>query len=59
MPVNERCICDNEDIDPDMIRNYKGKTIAFCSEDCMDEWDSLSDKQKEAKVFELTELREE
>ena len=37
-PINAKCPVQGEDIDPDVTTTYKGKTVAFCCKDCIDEF---------------------
>ena len=53
--ANTRCPMMGTVIDPgavpsDLIREYKGKKVAFCCEGCPDAWDALDDADKQAKL---------
>ncbi|MCE5327808.1 MAG: hypothetical protein LLG01_15485 [Planctomycetaceae bacterium] len=53
--VNERCPIMGSTIDPDkvpasLVRDYKGKKVAFCCGGCPGQWDKLSDVQKDEKL---------
>lgn len=53
--ANDRCPILGAPIDPDkvtenLIRDYKGEKIAFCCAGCPEQWDKLSDSQKQAKL---------
>src|SRR5689334_15410460 len=37
-PINAKCPVQGEDIDPKVTTAYKGKTVAFCCESCIDEF---------------------
>jgi hypothetical protein len=37
-------------VDEHLIRNYKGRRIAFCCPECPGQWDKLTDVQKQAKL---------
>jgi YHS domain-containing protein len=37
-PINAKCPVQGEDIDPKVTTAYKGKTIAFCCESCIDDF---------------------
>ena len=38
-PINAKCpLMDGEDIDPKVTTAYKGKTVAFCCESCIDDF---------------------
>lgn len=54
--VNSRCPITGDKISKDdlplnRIRQFKGRTIGFCSLECPEEWDELSDLEKEEKLF--------
>jgi len=53
--ANDRCPILGTPIDPDkvpenLIRDYKGQKVAFCCAGCPEEWDKLTDAQKQAKL---------
>ena len=53
--ANAKCPIMGSKINPDnvtanLVREYKGKKIAFCCDGCPQQWDKLSDEQKEAKL---------
>jgi hypothetical protein len=35
---------------PDLTREFRGKTVAFCCSACPPQWDSLSEEEKLAKL---------
>jgi YHS domain-containing protein len=37
-PINAKCPVQGEDIDPKVTTAYKGKTVAFCCESCIDDF---------------------
>src|SRR5215217_6035247 len=37
-PINAKCPIQGEDIDPKVTTTYKGKTVAFCCESCIDDF---------------------
>ena len=39
-----------ERVKPELTRQYKGQTIAFCCGGCPEQWDKLSDAEKQAKL---------
>jgi YHS domain-containing protein len=43
-PINAKCPVQGEDIDPAVTTTYKGKTVAFCCKDCIDEFKKNPDK---------------
>jgi hypothetical protein len=54
-PANTHCPImggkiNAEQIKPELTRQFKGRTIAFCCGGCPDQWDRLSDEQKQAKL---------
>ncbi len=58
--VNDRCPISGDPVDKETlpmnrIRQFKGRTIGFCSVECPEEWDELSDLEKEEKLFEAIE----
>jgi len=53
--ANDRCPIIGSPIDPDkvpenLIREYKGQKVAFCCAGCPEQWDKLTDAQKQAKL---------
>lgn len=53
--ANTKCPIMGHPIDPkhvpeNLIREYKGKKIGFCCAGCPEQWDGLSEAQKEAKL---------
>jgi hypothetical protein len=55
--INTRCPIMGTPINPDKVpenltRVFKGQKVAFCCGGCPDEWDKLTDKEKEAKLKE-------
>jgi membrane fusion protein, copper/silver efflux system len=54
--INPRCPIMNTPIDaanvPDtLIREYKGHKVAFCCPGCPDQWDKLSDAEKDRRLI--------
>ena len=49
-PINAKCPLMDEDIDPKVTTVYKGKTVAFCCESCID--DFKKDPEKYMKKIE-------
>ncbi len=54
-PANKLCPIMEGRIDPDKVkpeltRQYKGQTIAFCCAGCPDKWDALTDAEKQARL---------
>ena len=43
-PINAKCPIQGEDIDPKVTTTYKGKTVAFCCESCIDDFKKDPDK---------------
>ena len=37
-PINALCPIMKEDVDPKVVTAYKGKTVAFCCESCIDDF---------------------
>lgn len=35
---------------PQFVRSFKGKSIAFCAQFCADQWDRLSDQERQEKL---------
>ncbi|MCE5277837.1 MAG: hypothetical protein ABFD92_03620 [Planctomycetaceae bacterium] len=53
--ANDRCPIMGGEIEADkvpasLVRDYKGKKVAFCCGGCPAQWDNLSDAQKDAKL---------
>lgn len=53
--ANTRCPIMNNPIDPTdvppaLVREYKGKKVAFCCGGCPAQWDKLTDAEKDAKL---------
>ena len=48
-PINAKCPIQGEDIDPKVTTTYKGKTVAFCCESCID--DFKKDPEKYMKTI--------
>ena len=58
--VNDICPISGDRVDKatlpmNRIRQFKGRTIGFCSVECPEEWDELSDTEREEKLFEAIE----
>lgn len=50
-PVNTHCpIQPDDEVDPSVTINYKGKVVGFCCSECINDWVRLSDEQKDAKL---------
>ena len=50
-PVNTNCVMmPDETVDPDVTAMYKGMKVGFCCQDCVEEWNKLSDAEKDAKL---------
>lgn len=45
-PVNTVCPIGGHDVNPAMTVSYQGKTIAFCCDDCKQEFLGMNDKGK-------------
>ena len=43
-PINAKCPMQGEDIDPKVTTVYKGKTVAFCCEPCIDDFKKDAEK---------------
>ena len=53
--ANDRCPVMGTPINPDkvaenLIRDYRAQKIAFCCAGCPEQWDRLTDSQKQAKL---------
>ena len=49
--VNHYCVIVNDDpVNPDVVREYKGQKVGFCCEGCIKDWNAMSDTQKDAAV---------
>lgn len=53
--VNTKCPITGMAIDPatvtaDLVKDFKGEKVAFCSAACLPKWDELSDEDKAAKL---------
>ncbi len=53
--VNDRCPIMGSTIEADkvpasLVRDYKGKRVAFCCGGCPGQWDKLSDAQKDEEL---------
>lgn len=40
----------SDQVKPELTRQFKGQTIAFCCAGCPDQWDRLDDAQKQSKL---------
>ena len=49
--ANEVCPIMGGAAKPSVTATWQGKTIGFCCEECIPEWNSLTDEQKEAKLL--------
>jgi len=57
--VNAKCpMMDGEfnsaKVAPDLVRDFAGKKVGFCSAKCLPKWDNLSDVDKAAKLAAVT-----
>ena len=55
--LNRRCpikgtALDLERVPEDLTRSYRGRKIAFCCPGCPEQWDNLTDAEKQAKLSE-------
>jgi hypothetical protein len=53
--VNSRCpmtgnAINASDISRDMTANFQGQTVGFCSDECVSEWEQLSDEEKQDRL---------
>ncbi|MBX3390634.1 MAG: hypothetical protein KF691_14400 [Phycisphaeraceae bacterium] len=54
-PVNTTCPIGGHDADPNLTASYQGKTIAFCCDDCKQEFLGMNDKGKSEILAKATE----
>ncbi|MCA9058123.1 MAG: hypothetical protein KDA85_06470, partial [Planctomycetaceae bacterium] len=54
-PVNKTCPIMGGDVDPAVKTAWGDKTIGFCCEPCIEEWQALSDDEKTTKLAKVTE----
>jgi len=52
--LNTTCPMMDEVVDEEVVVEYNGNTIAFCCEGCIDDWNALSDAERDAKVAQMT-----
>lgn len=45
-PINKECPIGGHDVDPNLTVAYQGKTIAFCCDDCKQEFLGMDEKGK-------------
>ncbi len=49
--VNAYCVIMNEDpVDPELVREYKGQRVGFCCKGCVPKWNAMTDAQKDAAL---------
>lgn len=53
--VNTKCPIEGGTVDPNKVpdsltRDFKGQKVGFCCAGCPDQWDKLSDADKESKL---------
>ncbi len=48
--VNTHCPIMGGEVDPEVKTTWKGKTVGFCCDVCIPEWNGLSDEVKEKKL---------
>ena len=49
--ANAYCVIMNEDpVDPELVREYKGQRVGFCCKGCLPKWEALTDGQKDAAL---------
>lgn len=58
-PVNTTCPLTGEKIDPVVTTQYKGKTVAFCCEDCIKDFKKDPDKYMKKIEAEQAKARKE
>jgi len=49
-PMMDANTIDPKKVTPNLIRDHKGKKVAFCCRGCPAKWDKLSDAEKDAKL---------
>jgi len=53
-PVNKICPIGGHDANPTLTASYQGKTIAFCCDDCKQEFLGMNDQGKAALLAKAT-----
>jgi hypothetical protein len=54
-PINATCpIMGGSGVDTGVTVVYEGKTIAFCCDGCIAEWNALSDAERTERVAKMT-----
>lgn len=48
--INTKCPIMGGDIDPELVKDWNGKKVAFCCPPCLEEWDELTDEEKAAHI---------
>ena len=49
--VNATCpVMPENEVDPEVTREFMGKTVGFCCKKCVGKWDEMSDQDKQAKL---------
>jgi len=49
--ANAYCVIMNEDpVDPELVREYKGQRVGFCCKGCLPKWEAMTDGQKGAAL---------
>ena len=48
--INEKCPIMGKDVDAAFTVEYEGKKVAFCCEDCIPDWNALSEAEKASKL---------
>ena len=48
--INETCPIMGDDVDPSLTVGYQGKKVGFCCDQCVSEWNDLSDAEKAARL---------
>jgi len=62
--VNDRCpimtdsVIDPDNVPPTLVREFRGKKVAFCCAGCPAAWDRLSDDEKASKLAAVTRAEE-
>lgn len=46
-PANTHCPVMGNEVVPDLTVEWKGKTVAFCCPPCLDEWEKMSDDERQ------------
>lgn len=49
--VNHYCVIVQDDpVNPEVVREYKGQQVGFCCPGCIKKWDAMTDAQKDAAI---------